>query len=245
MRLVILFIILISHRLLANSDVPTLKVIQLDDNVYQHISYKKVEPYGVVAASGLMVVEGNEAHIIDTPWTVADTEKLLKWAKLKGLMVKSAVVTHFHEDASGGMSLLNKLKIKTYATPLTNQWLKVNNREQSSNELSTEPVKLANGLIEVFYPGPGHTQDNIVIWLAKTETLFGGCFVKSLSSKTLGNIDDASIEDWPQSIKKVQDKYPDIKTIVPGHGKVGGRRLLNHTQQLALSVKTQSHTPHE
>jgi glyoxylase-like metal-dependent hydrolase (beta-lactamase superfamily II) len=123
--------------------------------------------------------------------------------------------------------------------------VKLNNREQASNELSTETVKLANGLIEVFYPGPGHTQDNIVIWLAKTQTLFGGCFVKSLGSKTLGNTDDASIEDWPQSIKKVQDKYPYIKTIVPGHGKVGGKRLLNHTEQLALSVKTHSHTPHK
>jgi glyoxylase-like metal-dependent hydrolase (beta-lactamase superfamily II) len=122
MRLIILFFIFISHRLLANPDVITLKVIQLDDNVYQHISYKKVEPYGVVAASGLMVVEGNEAHIIDTPWTVADTKKLLEWAKLKRFVVKSAVVTHFHEDASGGMSLLNKLKIETYATTLTNQW---------------------------------------------------------------------------------------------------------------------------
>ena len=89
----------------------------------------------------------------------------------------------------------------------------------------------------MFYPGAGHTQDNIVVWLPKQKILFGGCFVKSIHSKNLGNMEDASVKDWPKSIQKVINKYPNIKIVVPGHGKVGDVNLLKHTAQLALGVK--------
>lgn len=91
--------------------------------------------------------------------------------------------------------------------------------------------------IEVFYPGSGHTEDNIVVWLPKSNILFGGCFVKSIHSKNLGNIEDASIKIWPASIQKVINKYPDIKVVVPGHGKVGDTSLLKNTAKLALNVE--------
>ncbi len=234
MKLITLLFIFFSSCLWAETKLPTLKIIQLFDDVYQHVSYKKVEPYGVVAASGLIVIEGDEAHVIDTPWTKQDTKKIIEWAELKGLEVKSAVITHFHEDASGGIATLNNLKIKTFATRLTNRLLKLNDLVQASDEITTENVQLFNGLIEVYYPGLGHTQDNIVVWLAKNEILFGGCFVKSLGSKSLGNINDAAIAEWPLSIQKVKYKYSNIKVVVPGHGKVGDKHLLSHTEQLAI-----------
>lgn len=220
----------------ANNEEPELKVIQIAENVYQHISYKMIDSYGMVPASGLVVVDGSDAHIIDTPWTIADTENLITWIKSKGLTLKSSVVTHFHEDASGGIALLNTLQIKTYATTLTNKLLALKKRQQSSEEISNNPFALVNGLVEVFYPGAGHTQDNVVIWLPKEKILFGGCFVKNLQSKNLGYIGNASITDWPKSIQNLLNKYPNIQTVIPGHGKVGDMSLLMHTQQLALSA---------
>ena len=235
MRCITIFLLLVSSIVSANNE--KLKITQLADNVYQHVSYKKVEPWGMVGASGLVVVDGNNAHIIDTPWTQEETEKLINWIKSKDLIIKSSIVTHFHEDASGGIPFLNKSKIKTYATPLTNNLLNSKHREVSSDQISSSTFELVKDTIEIFYPGAGHTEDNIVVWLPKSNILFGGCFVKSIKSKNLGNTEDASVKDWPASIQKVINKYPNIETVVPGHGQVGDINLLKHTEQLALGVK--------
>jgi glyoxylase-like metal-dependent hydrolase (beta-lactamase superfamily II) len=221
----------------ANKEVSELEVTKLADDVYQHTSYKEVGSYGMVGASGLIVIDGVNAHIIDTPWTIKDTKKLVAWIESKDLTLKSAVVTHFHKDASGGLSYLNSLKIKTYATSLTNNLLSRDLREKSNNEISDNTFELVKNNLEVFYPGAGHSKDNVVVWLPKANILFGGCFVKNMNSNGLGYTGDASIKDWPKSIERVINKYPNINVVVPGHGKVGGINLLNHTKQLALGEK--------
>jgi len=90
--------------------------------------------------------------------------------------------------------------------------------------------------VSVYYPGAGHTEDNIVVWLPKEKILFGGCLVKSLHAKHLGYTEDAVISEWPNSIQKIINRYPDIKLVVPGHGSIGDVSLLTHTQKLALSA---------
>ncbi len=235
MKYIIILLLLISNITWAGNE--QLKIKFLAENVYQHISYKKIEPWGLVGASGLIVIDKKEAHIIDTPWTQEETAELIKWIESKDLVVKSTIVTHFHDDASGGIPYLNKSNIKTYATPLTNNLLNLNHKEISSNKVSSNPFELVEDSIEIFYPGAGHTVDNIVVWLPKSQILFGGCFVKSLNSKNLGNIEDAVIKDWPDSIQQVINQYPNIKMVVPGHGKIGGINLLKHTTKLALETE--------
>ncbi|BCE01495.1 VMB family subclass B1 metallo-beta-lactamase [Marinicellulosiphila megalodicopiae] len=238
LKYIILFALFIPCIVFANNKITKeLKMKKLSDNVYQHISYKKVDPWGLIGASGLVVINGTEAHIIDTPWTTQGTEQLIEWIEVRGLTIKSAVVTHFHEDASGDIPLLNDLKIKTYATTLTNKLLKLNQKEVSSDEISSNTFEFIDGVASVFYPGAGHTEDNIVVWLPNEKILFGGCFVKSLDNKNLGYTGDANISEWPNSMQKVINRYPDAKLVVPGHGKVGDVSLLKHTQELALSAK--------
>jgi len=116
MQFIITLLLLVSGYSYANTE--QLKITKLADNVYQHVSYKVIEPWGNVAASGLVVVDGNNAHIIDTPWGEESTKELIDWIRKKGFTIKSSVVTHFHDDASGGMPLLNKANIKTYATTI-------------------------------------------------------------------------------------------------------------------------------
>jgi len=241
MKSITLLILFIPCIVLANNEsVKQLKINKISDNVYQHISSKRVEPWGGVEASGLVVINGNEAHMIDTPWTTQGTKELIEWIKSKGLTLKNTLVTHFHEDASGDLPLLNDLKIKTFATSLTNKLLKSSQKESSSDEISSNTFELVDGVVSVYYPGAGHTEDNIVVWLPKEKILFGGCFVKSLHAKHLGYTGDAVISEWPNSIQKVLNRYPDTKLVVPGHGEVGDISLLTHTQKLALSAKASS-----
>lgn len=214
---------------------------QITSNVFQHISYQKIKGYGMVPANGLIVTEGKNAYIIDTPWTEADTEKLVIWIKEQGLTLKSSISTHSHEDRAGGVPYLNKLSIDTYASKLTNELLTKNNKQATKHDLimnnsSVSKPSFANGVIEVFYPGAGHSHDNIVVWLPEHELLFGGCFVKSLSSKTLGYTGDANIAQWPASMQNLIDKYPTVKQVVPGHGKIDDGKLLTHSKALARKV---------
>ncbi len=237
MRYIIILCVIFSSIALADEEEHELKITKLSNNVYQHISYKKVGSYGMVGASGLVVLDRSNAYIVDTPWTVKDTKKLVAWIASKNLKLKSAVVTHFHKDASGGLSFLNNLKIETYATSLTNELLNSKQREKSNHEITNSEYKLLTDKIEIFYPGAGHSQDNIVVWLPREKILFGGCLVKSIESKGLGYTGNASVEDWPISIQNVINRYPNLEMVVPGHGRIGGRSLLKHTAELALGEK--------
>jgi len=86
--------------------------------------------------------------------------------------------------------------------------------------------------IDCYYFGGGHTTDNIVVWIPSEKILFAGCMVKEMSSKTLGNLADADVNEWPSTIDKVIDKFPSAKIVIPGHGKFGGKELLIHMQEL-------------
>ena len=42
-----------------------------------------------------------------------------------------------------------------------------------------EPATAPNfGPLKVFYPGPGHTSDNITVGIDGTDIAFGGCLIK-------------------------------------------------------------------
>ena len=78
---------------------------------------------------------------------------------------------------------------------------------------------------ELFFPGAGHTRDNIVVWLPRQRTLFGGCFLKSVTSRGLGNLQDADVGAWGPSLRRVQARYARASRIVPGHGSIAGDAL--------------------
>ncbi|QBY04360.1 subclass B1 metallo-beta-lactamase [Thalassotalea sp. HSM 43] len=233
MKTLLLSLVMLSFSAVATEKSQPLNVKLIADNVYQHISYQYISPWGLVAASGLVVVEDNQAYVIDTPWTQADSKQLIAWIEAQGFQIKAVVATHFHEDASGGLAVFNQLDIATYASVATNQLLSDKKRTTASEVITQQPFALTENSIEIFYPGAGHSNDNVVVWLAQQKLLFAGCFAKSLGSKSLGNLADASVADWPQSIDKVLTQYPSIQTVVPGHGKIGTVDILHHTKRLA------------
>jgi metallo-beta-lactamase class B len=74
--------------------------------------------------------------------------------------------------------------------------------------------------------------DDIAVWILSEKILFGGCMVKDIHSGRLGNLSDAKIEEWLPTIQKVTAKFPCAEIIIPGHGQIGGRELLEHTRML-------------
>ena len=93
------------------------------------------------------------------------------------------------------------------------------------------------GSIEVAYPGHGHAQENLVVYIPSAEILYGGCAVRGAGVKTLGNTDDADLEKWSESLQWVKATYPNTKTVVPGHGKGANLSLIDATLAL-ISAET-------
>ncbi|WP_102531973.1 subclass B1 metallo-beta-lactamase [Shewanella sp. 10N.286.52.B9] len=209
-----------------------LSVKPLIDNVFQFTSYFQTQDYGFVSANGLVVIDGSEAYLIDTPWTEKDTIQLVRWIKQQGFTLRASISTHSHDDRAAGIGYLNTIGVDTNASELTNSYLKANNKPLAKQAFTGDKLQLANKQIEVKYLSAGHTEDNLVVWLPESKLLFGGCLIKSQASKTMGYIAQASLSEWPNTLDKAKSRYNDAIIVVPGHGNNGGLELLKHTQEL-------------
>jgi glyoxylase-like metal-dependent hydrolase (beta-lactamase superfamily II) len=199
---------------------------------------------------------------IDTPITNEATEKLVNWLAERDSvkMEITAINTHFHNDRLGGNGYLSKIGSTIYGSDLTVKLLKERGlgngildmyknlslkkyNDYWRNAKLTPPNKifyLKEGLVltidkdtfEVFYPGPGHTPDNVVVYYPKMKFLFGGCIIKTLSANSKGNIGDADLTNWYSSLNNILIKYPDASLVIPGHGESGGKELITHTMDL-------------
>lgn len=219
---------------------PDLKIEKLEEGVYIHTSFEEVNGWGVVTKHGLVVLLGTDAYLIDTPFTPTDTEKLVNWFVERGYKIKGAISSHFHSDSTGGIEWLNSQSIPTYASELTNELLKKDGKVQAKHSFSGVSYWLVKNKIEVFYPGPGHTQDNVVVWLPENKILFGGCFVKPHG---LGNLGDANLDAWPKSAEILMSKYSKAKLIVSSHSEIGNASLLKLTWEQAVKGLKESKKP--
>jgi metallo-beta-lactamase class B IMP len=239
-KLFVFFMFLLCSITASGESLPDLKIEKLDEGVYVHTSFEKVNGWGVVPKHGLVVIVNTDAYLIDTPFTAKDTEKLVTWFVERRYKIKGSISSHFHSDSTGGIEWLNSQSIPTYASELTNELLKKNGKVQAKNSFSGVSYWLLKNKIEIFNPGPGHTQDNVVVWLPEKKILFGGCFVKPYG---LGNLDDANVEAWPHSVEILMSRYGNTKLVVPSHSDIGDASLLKLTWEQAVKVLKESKKP--
>lgn len=226
-------LVFLSSITFAEDPLPELEIKKIEEGVYLYTAYEKINGWGLVGSNGLVVLDNKDAYLIDTPISATDTEKLVKWIGAQGFTAKASISTHFHSDSTGGIAFLNSKSIPTYASKQTNKLLENKGEAQATHSFTKNPFWLVNKKIEVFYPGAGHTRDNVVVWMPEQKILFGGCFVKP---EGLGNLGDAVIEDWPASAEKLIARYSSATLVVPGHGEIGDASLLTKTKQRAVEA---------
>lgn len=214
-------------------DTGDLELRELRPGVWLHTSYFMHPLGGRFSANGLVVKEGEGLVLVDTAWGEMLTAVLLERIRQDiGLPVRRAVLTHAHYDRSAGADVLEAANIPVFAHPRTRE-LTAGHGTPTPQEifpaLETEGSAVRLGALEIFYPGPAHAEDNLVVWIPEARLLFGGCAVRSGTARNLGNLADADLEAWPRSLGRVVERYGEIETVVPGHGKVGGPELLQHT----------------
>lgn len=201
--------------------------------IWLHRSVKYLPEYGDVPSNGLIIQAGEEALVVDTAWTPEQTAQVLDWAEQHVGPVRAVLVTHWHDDRSGGLPEVHRRGITSYGSKLTVQQARAHNApvpsRQFENTLDLSTLGVAG---EAHFAGAGHSLDNLVVWFAESKLLFGGCLVKAANAQSLGNVTDGDLDAWPHTLTEVQIRYPNAATVVPGHGAPGGLDLLTHTQEL-------------
>lgn len=232
-----------------NKSAPAPSLEKLADGLWLHKSYEVIEPWGPVLSQGLVLKTDLGVTLVDTAWNNTDTEELLDIiAREAGSKPTRAIVTHAHRDKMGGMAALRDAGVETYAFTMTNKDAPARSLTPAQNDLDlpapSSPATLLFGdldprnpsvapMFELYYPGPGHTRDNIVVYYAPAKILFGGCLIRPGGAANLGNIADGDVEHWAQTVRNVAAAFPEAEIIVPSHGNPGGRELLDHTIALA------------
>jgi len=218
----------------ASASVPKPTLEPVAENVWMHKSWARIDPWGVVLSHGLVVKGPEGVTLIDTAWNEEDTAVLLTLVEEKvGAPVDTVIVTHAHADKMGGMNTVHEAGARTLAHALTNEAAPARGLYPASETVGEDQ---AVGTVEVFYAGPGHTRDNIVVYHPDSKILFGGCLIRPAGTDNLGNTGDADVERWADTVAKVAARFPEAKVVIPSHGPAGGRELLDHTIELARSA---------
>lgn len=226
----------------AGAEAPTIEIPadveirEVQPGVWIHTSYYTYPGGKRYPSNGLIVREGDGLLLVDTAWGELLTLSLLNQieAKIK-LPVRRAVVSHAHGDRIAGVDVLEARGIEVRALPLTQQRAVGEGMPVPDHTLAgldTPGASIQFGTVELFYPGPGHAPDNLMVWIPSQRVLFGGCAVRAATSDSLGGIADANMTTWPEAIRQARARYPKAKVVVPGHGEAGGPELLDHTLAL-------------
>ncbi|MDJ1482987.1 subclass B1 metallo-beta-lactamase [Cytophagaceae bacterium YF14B1] len=211
----------------------TLIVQKVAKHVYQHTSFLNTESFGKVACNGMIVFDKKEAIVFDTPADTKSSEELIQWIEDSlNCKVKAIIPTHFHEDCLGGLEAFHKKGILSYANNLTIQFARKQNVTLPQNGFDSQlELKVGSRKVITEFLGEGHTRDNVIGYFPYEKIMFGGCLIKEVGAGK-GNLADANVNDWSQTVIKVKAKYPDTQITIPGHGKSGGTELLDYTIKL-------------
>jgi len=209
-------------------------VIKLTEGIWLHTSYFDIQGYRRVPANGLIVVEGRHAMMIDSSWTNEQTILLFDWiGKEHGARIETVVPTHSHIDCAGGLAEAHRRNANSFALDKTAEILKRTDKPVPKHWFSKRlSLSCGQTRVELAYFGAGNTIDNITAWIPEKKILFGGCMIKSRNAQNLGNTKETDLDQWPKTLKKAKQAYPQTKIVIPGHGRYGGMDLIDHTIEL-------------
>jgi metallo-beta-lactamase class B len=193
----------------------------------------------LIPANGLYVVTNDGVIMVDSPWDTTQFQPLLDSIRARhNKNVTLCIATHFHEDRTGGLEYYKKQGIKTFTTKQTDALSRTRGMKRAEFLIQNDTtISVGQYSFQTYHPGHGHTADNIVIWFGKEEILYGGCLIKSTEDTSLGNLADADVNVYAQTLKNVQQKCVNPKHIIPGHNSWSSVRSLEHSIKMAEVLK--------
>lgn len=240
MRMILLttaFIFSITH-IFGQAENVKLKITHLTGDFFVYTTYNTYQE-SKVPANGMYVVTEKGVVMFDTPWDTTQFQPLLDSIQLKhNKRVLMCFATHWHSDKTAGLEYYTQQKIKTYTTVLTDELSKKNNKKRAEFLMANDTVfNIGQYTFETYYPGQGHTEDNIVIWFKNEKILYGGCLIKGADDENLGYLDDGNVTAYASTLKKVKKKCRKPLFIIVAHSDWKNTNSLNHSIKMARRLK--------
>jgi metallo-beta-lactamase class B len=240
MRIVVLLITLFISQtnIFGQTQEPKLKITHLTGDFYIYTTYNTYEN-SKTPAHGMYLITNNGVVLFDTPWDTTQLQPLLDSIKIKhNSTVNVCIATHWHSDRTEGLEYYKQQGIKTYTTVLTDEFSKKNNKKRAEFLMTKDTVfNVGQYSFEIYYPGGGHTEDNIIAWFNKEKILYGGCLIKGAKAKNLGYLGDANIEEYETTLLKVKKICPDPQFIIVSHHDWTSTHSLKNSIKLAKKLK--------
>jgi metallo-beta-lactamase class B len=225
-------------KIFGQTEDPKLKISHLTGDFYIYTTYNTYEG-SQIPANGLYLLTNNGVVLFDTPWDTTQFQPLLERIVLKhNKNVIMCIATHWHSDRTEGLEYYKKQGIKTYTTKQTDELSKKNNKKRAEFLIEKDTVfTVGQYSFETYYPGQGHTEDNIVLWFNKDKILYGGCLIKGAEAENLGYLGDGNVFEYETTLKNVQKKYPNPNFIIVSHHDWSNINSLKHSIKLAKKLK--------
>lgn len=222
-----------------------LLIEHLKGDFYVYTTYNTYQD-SKVRANGVYLVTPKGVVMFDTPWDTTQFQPLLDSIyKRHQKKVVMAFATHWHSDKTAGLEYYRKAGIETYTTALTDLLSQKNNAKRAEFLLQKDTSFIFDQYkFETYYPGEGHTQDNIVIWFPKEKILLGGCLIKGAKDENLGFLGDGNTKEYANTLLKVQKKYPNPNYIITTHSDWRDINSLNNSIRLAKELNAEKELRH-
>lgn len=236
--LVVLLCMLTLGPILGQTAKEKLKISPLTGDFYIYTTYNTYQG-NQIPANGMYLVTDTGVVMFDSPWDTTQFQPLLDSIKLKHHKnVLLCIATHWHSDRTEGLEYYKKQGIKTYTTTLTDELSAKNNKKRAEFLIKKDTVfNIGQYSFETYYPGEGHTADNIIIWFKQEKILYGGCLIKGADAENLGYLGDANATEYKTTLKRVQQKCTDPKFIIVSHSDWNNINSLKHSITLAKKLK--------
>ncbi|WP_051287507.1 subclass B1 metallo-beta-lactamase [Paenibacillus taiwanensis] len=217
----------------------TVELKQLSDKLWMQTTYKDFGDQQV-PANGLIVSTEAGLVLLDTAWDDTLMQEVMAMIKQHiQQQVVLAVITHAHLDRIGGIQTLLDEGIEVQSSSLTARLAMKQGFPEPAGVLDDNPKFQVGGTaFETYYPGAGHTIDNLVVWLPQTKTLYAGCVVLGSDVTKLRKTDEAYVTQWPDAVRQLMTTFNEAKFVIPGHGTWGDYSLLQHTLDILLAQRT-------
>jgi metallo-beta-lactamase class B len=206
-----------------------------------------VEDQHFVKTNSLVYIGRSHVTVIGASWT-PDTAKELaaRIRKITSVPIREVIDTSPDPEWSGGNGYWKEIGAKIFAIQITTDLLERTWTDRTAafrkNQPTYPPVplvlptesyrerfELQNGNIQAFYLGPSHTAGDIFVYFPKEKVLDAGSILK----EQLGNMANADVKEYPNTLHKLQALHLDIDTIISGHwSPVHGPELVEHYLQL-------------
>lgn len=200
-------------------EIPPMEFSSIDERITLITAYEQMGDE--IYPANYLVIEGDSVSILlDTPWNDRQTAELMAWADTAlPKPIALALITHAHNDRMGGIATLHANGIATFIHPYAQAHnIDAGEFEPAEFLLVDEQTFDPGGIqVQAVYPGDGHAPGNMIVRVGRNG-IYGGCFIKSAKSQTLGYTGDANVEKWYNAAIGVEHLFLLSEWVIPGHG---------------------------